>query len=39
MQNNVNSNIQYMYLDMKDHAITSLGKILQFKKIYVQNTW
>ena len=35
MQNNVNSNISWY----EGHTITSLGKILQFSKFYVQNIW
>ena len=28
-----------IYLDIEGHTITSLGKILQFSKFYVQNIW
>ena len=35
MQNNVNSNISWY----EGHTITSLGKILKFSNLYVQNIW
>ena len=28
-----------IYLDNEGHTITSLGKILKFSKLYVQNIW